>query len=180
MKKGHLTMIVGPMFSGKTDELIRCLEASEKGGAKVIAFKPGKDTRTGSFLKTRRFDAKFEAFTVETAEELLAVVSDEHRVVGIEEIQFFDAAIVEAVRTLIARGKRVIAAGLNTDFEFRPFKPEVVGALMCLAEKIIIREAVCVDCHEPATRSGRTVESSQLVLVGDQEYKAQCRNCHRA
>jgi len=181
MKRGWLEVITGPMFSSKSDDLIHRLESAHRAGAKTVAFKPGKDTRTQSALVSRRnAERAFEAFTVESGKQILELVAEEHRVVGIDEVQFFGPDVVEAVRSLIDMSKRVIVAGLNTDFLFRPFNTQVMGSLMLLSEgHITFRTAVCVRCFEAATRSERLSRNEAQVMIGDREYIAVCRNCHQ-
>jgi len=155
------------------------LDSAQCAGACVVAFKPAKDTEADACLKTRRFNGQqFEAFEVHNAEEMLGLVTPKHQIIGMDEVQFFGPVLVKVVQKFIRDGKRVIMAGLNTDSEFNPFKPEVVGALTLLCESIEVKHAHCV--YHPmrdATRSRRKVAESGQVLVGKNLYEAVCRDC---
>jgi thymidine kinase len=107
---------------------------------------------------------------------MLAEISDDTEVVGIDEGQFFDMAIVEAVNSLATAGKRVIVAGLDQDYTGRPFEP--MPQLLCVAEFITKTHAICVKCGSTANYSQRTVESEARVEVGaSDKYEARCRRC---
>ncbi len=114
--------------------------------------------------------------TVETAAELLMRVAPDTEVIGIDEGQFFDAELVDAVNLLANRGTRVIIAGLDQDFMGKPFEP--MPQLLAIAEFITKTHAICVKCGETANYSQRTFESEELVEVGASgKYEARCRRC---
>ena len=179
--KGRLETIVGCMSSGKSEELIRRLKRALIAGRKVAVFKPERDSRTGTEIKSRDGRA-LVAVAVASASDIAALVSDECAVVGIDEAQFFDGGIVAAVGGLIDRGIRVIAAGLDTDFRGEPFG--VVPHLMAIADSVTKLQAVCVRCGCDATRSQLLVAPPSADLTspdfvgGDEKYEARCLDCH--
>jgi thymidine kinase len=182
---GHaeLEIIVGSMFSGKSEELIRRVKRAIIARRAVQVFKPAVDDRYGVELVRSHDGDSFVARPVRTSAELLPVVAEETSVVGIDEVQFFDAGIVDAVRSLVAGGRRVICAGLDLDFRGEPFGP--VPVLLALAERVDKLEAICVVCGEPATRTQRIVNGvpaffdEPIIVIGAQEaYEARCRTCH--
>jgi thymidine kinase len=183
---GSLEVITGPMFSGKTDELIRRLRRARIARQKVQVFFPALDARYAGmdFGKlTSHAGAEFDAAPVRTAEEILRAVEDGTSVVAIDEAQFFDDDILAAVRRLISSGLRVIAAGLDTDFRGEPFGP--MPMLMAEAERLDKLQAICMVCGEPASRTQRLINGkpapllSPVVVVGAGElYEARCRAHH--
>jgi thymidine kinase len=182
---GHagLEVIVGSMFSGKSEELIRRVKRAIIARRAVQVFKPAIDDRFGSELVRSHDGDSFVARPIRSSAELLPLVADETSVVGIDEIQFFDPAIVDVVRSLVASGRRVICAGLDLDFRGEPFGS--VPVLLALAERVDKLEAICVVCGEAATRTQRIVNGvpaffdEPIIVIGAQEaYEARCRACH--
>lgn len=177
-KQGHVEVICGPMYSGKSTEMMRRLRRARIGRQKVQVFKPKLDTR-GDMEKVSSHDkVEFQAIPVETPRAILGyALDDETQVVGIDEAQFFDESIVSVVQMLADRGIRVIIAGLDTDFQFKPFG--AMPALLVLAESVDKLTAVCTVCGEPATRTQRLTESKELVIPGAAgQYEARCRKHH--
>ncbi|TNF33113.1 MAG: thymidine kinase [Deltaproteobacteria bacterium] len=173
---GQVEVICGSMFSGKTEELIRRLRRARIARQRVQVFKPAVDDRYGKEHVTSHTQDRVEALVVHSAEELLKKVDDRTEVVGIDEVQFFDAAIVDVIDKLANRGKRVIVAGLDQDYLGRPFEP--VPQIMAIAEHVTKTLAVCVRCGAPANRSQRLVSGDGRVLVGATEvYEPRCRRC---
>jgi thymidine kinase len=183
---GSLEVITGPMFSGKTDELIRRLRRARIARQKVQLFHPAIGPRyaMGEYGKvTSHAGAEFDAAPVRGAQELLRAAEEDTGVVGIDEAQFFDDDILPAVEKLAAAGVRVIAAGLDTDFRGEPFGP--VPALMAKAERLDKLQAICMVCGEPASRTQRLVGGKPaaahgpVVVIGSGEmYEARCRAHH--
>ena len=178
-----LEVIVGSMFSGKSEELIRRVKRAVIARRTVQVFKPIIDDRFGIEVVRSHDGDSFIARPVRASEEILSLVSSETTVVGIDEVQFFDAEIVTVVRALVASGRRVICAGLDLDFRGEPFGP--VPTLLALAERVDKLEAICVVCGEAATRTQRIVNGvpaffdDPIVMVGAKEaYEARCRSCH--
>ena len=166
----------GSMFSGKTEELLRRIKRARLARQLVQLFKPKVDDRYDAVKVVSHEGANADAHPVATAEELVASVAPDTAVVGIDEVQFFDASIVEAVEGLANRGVRVIAAGLDQDYEGNPFGP--VPALMAIAEYVTKLHAVCARCGAEACRSQRLVATEgQLFVGGAAAYEARCRAC---
>jgi thymidine kinase len=178
-----LEVIVGSMFSGKSEELIRRVKRAVIARRTVQVFKPIIDDRFGVEVVRSHDGDSFVARPVRASEEILSLVSGETTVVGIDEVQFFDTEIVTVVRGLVAGGRRVICAGLDLDFRGEPFGP--VPTLLALAERVDKLEAICVVCGEAATRTQRIVNGvpaffdDPIVMIGAKEaYEARCRSCH--
>jgi thymidine kinase len=183
---GSLEVITGPMFSGKTDELIRRLRRARIARQKVQVFFPAIDSRYAGYeygKVTSHAGAEFDAVSIRAAQDILRLVEDDCSVVGIDEAQFFDDDILRAVDRLVAGGVRVIAAGLDTDFRGEPFGP--MPSLMAQAERLDKLQAICMQCGEPASRTQRLVAGKPaaihdpVVVVGDGGlYEARCRAHH--
>ncbi|MBA2356042.1 MAG: thymidine kinase [Acidobacteria bacterium] len=164
------------MFSGKSEELIRRIRRAEIARRRVQVFKPGIDTRYSNDHITSHSDMRLPSESLGSSADLLARVSEETEVIGIDEGQFFDAGLPAVCSTLADRGKRVIVAGLDQDYLGRPFEP--MPQLLAMAEYITKTLAICMVCGEPANRTQRLVKSDELVLVGATgAYEARCRRC---
>lgn len=173
---GWVEVIVGSMFSGKSEELIRRLRRAQIARQKVQVFKPKIDDRYSIEQIASHSGMTHVSKPVMTAAEMLAQMEDDTQVVGIDEGQFFDMAIVDAVNDLANKGKRVIVAGLDQDYLGRPFEP--MPQLLSIAEFITKTHAICVKCGETANYSQRTSESQERVEVGaTDKYEARCRKC---
>jgi thymidine kinase len=171
------------MFSGKTEELIRRLRRAVIARQKVQVFKPGIDVRYHEERVTSHNGLDFEAQPVSSASEIISDLEPDTTVVAIDEVQFFDADIIELCEILANQGKRVICAGLDTDFRGVPFGP--MPDLMARAEEVNKLHAICVVCGEEANRTQRLIDgqpaafNDPVVLVGAAEvYEARCRQCH--
>lgn len=175
--RGQIEVICGCMFSGKSEELIRRLRRVTYARQKLQVFKPAQDTRDGKAAVVSRAKVEFPAQVVTTALDALALVHADTKVVGLDEIQFFDPGVLELCETLADRGVRVIAAGLDQDFGGKPFGP--MPNLMAVAEYVTKLPAVCVVCGEPAFRSRRKSGSTAQVEVGSDNYEARCRIHHK-
>jgi thymidine kinase len=155
-------VIVGSMFSGKSEELIRRVKRAVIARRAVQVFKPAIDVRFNSEQVLSHDGDSFEARPVLVGEEILQLMSPDTTVVGIDEVQFFDHAIVGVVRKLVASGHRVICAGLDLDFRGEPFGP--VPTLLAHAETV---DGVPAFYDEP------------IIVIGAKEaYEARCRGCH--
>ena len=173
---GHIELICGSMFSGKSEELIRRLRRAEIARRRVQVFKPSMDDRYHSTMVASHSELRIKATAVSEPGEILRMLDDRTEVVGIDEAQFFSAEIVEVCEKLANLGKRVIVAGLDQDYLGRPFEP--VPTLMAVAEFVTKTLAVCVRCGASANRSQRLVATSQRVVVGaSHTYEARCRRC---
>lgn len=173
---GWIEVIVGSMFSGKSEELIRRLNRARIARQKVQVFKPIIDARYSVKEIASHSGHKHHSKPVSTVAEMLAEIEIDTQVVGIDEGQFFDMSLVEAVNELASSGKRVIIAGLDQDYTGRPFEP--MPQLLSVAEFITKTHAICVKCGSTANYSQRTVESEARVEVGaSDKYEARCRRC---
>jgi len=173
---GWIEVIAGSMFSGKSEELIRRLNRARIARQKVQVFKPSIDARYSIEEIASHSGQKHVSLPVSSTAEMLSQIHQDTQVVGIDEGQFFDAAIVDAVNYLAGSGKRVIVAGLDQDYTGKPFDP--MPQLLSIAEFITKTHAICVKCGATANYSQRTVESEARVEVGaSDKYEARCRKC---
>lgn len=174
--RGWIEVVVGSMYSGKSEELIRRLRRAQIARQKVQIFKPLIDNRFSPNHIVSHSDMRIESENVRTSDELVSKVHADTEVVGIDEGQFFDQHLPAACNTLADRGKRVIVAGLDQDYLGRPFEP--MPQLLAIAEYITKTLAICVVCGDPANHTQRLVVSSDRVLVGASGmYEARCRHC---
>ncbi|WP_107039492.1 thymidine kinase [Brumimicrobium mesophilum] len=173
---GWVEVICGSMFSGKTEELIRRLRRINFAGQELLLFKPRIDKRYSEENIVSHNGASFEAIQVNSSKEILEHWKKE-RIVAIDEAQFFDEEIVEVVNHLASRGVRVICAGLDMDFQAKPFGP--MPFLMASAEYVTKVHAICMSCGNLAQFSHRKTKEKEQVLVGAvQEYEPLCRSCY--
>ena len=171
-----MEVICGPMFSGKTEELIRRLRRANAAWKRVQVFSPGIDTRYSESEIVTHNDIRMQAEAVDFAEEILSRLDWRTQVVGVDEANFFGQALVGVVSQLAEAGKQVIVAGLDSDYKGRPFPP--IPDLLALAGSITKMLAVCARCAAPATQTQRLVDSEELILVGAVDsYEARCRRC---
>jgi thymidine kinase len=174
---GRLEVITGPMFSGKSEELIRRLKRARIARQRVACFKPDIDLRYHRTAIASHGDQTHEACTVANVERLreaLFPLLETTDVIGLDEVQFLDEAIIPLSVELIHLGKRVIMAGLDTTFNAEPFGP--VPALMAIADEVTKLSAVCMVCGQPAIHTQRLGQSQELVVVGAAGlYEARCR-----
>jgi thymidine kinase len=173
---GWIEVIVGPMFSGKSEELIRRLRRAEIARQRVQIFKPVIDQRYAANEIVSHSGLGIASDLVREAAEILHKVEPRTEVVGIDEAQFLGETLVEACTKLADMGKRVMVAGLDTDFMGRPFEP--MPRLLAVAEEITKLLAICVRCGNPAVHTQRLVASEELIVVGaGGMYEARCRRC---
>jgi thymidine kinase len=175
-KSGWLEVITGSMFSGKTEELIRRLKRAQIAKLKVEIFKPTVDIRYDENDIVSHNQTSIRSTPVNTAEEIL-LLSGDCDVVGIDEAQFLDQAIVDVCNKLAFNGKRVIVAGLDMDSRGLPFGP--MPQLLAIAEYVTKVHAICIICGDIAHYSYRKVADTDLVLLGEHDiYEARCRTCY--
>jgi thymidine kinase len=179
---GWLEVVCGPMFSGKSEELIRRLRRAEIAGQRALIVKPRIDDRYDIGHVVSHAGAKMRAVAVARPEEIPGLV-DSYDVVGVDEVQFFAPSIVHVLATLVERGMRVVATGLDQDFRGLPFGP--MPELLCRAELVDKLQAVCHRCGGPATMTQRLVDGqpappdgATIVVGAREQYEARCRNCH--
>jgi thymidine kinase len=174
---GWIEVICGPMFSGKSEELIRRLKRAAIARQPLQIFKPRIDDRYHETKIVSHSDHSIEAIAVTGSADVARLVEPQTRVVGIDEVQFFDAEIIPVMERLADRGVRVVVAGLDQDYAGRPFDP--MPQLLALAEYVTKTLAICSRCGAPAGRSQRMVQAEGRVLVGAADaYEPRCRRCH--
>ncbi|QQR91981.1 MAG: thymidine kinase [Myxococcales bacterium] len=176
-RQGHIEVICGPMFSGKSETLIGRLRRSLIAKQRVQVFKPSVDDRYGEERIASHSELWLEAKATKDSTDLLTHVLPETKVVGIDEIQFFDDDVVGVVERLADQGKRVVVAGLDLDYSAKPFS--IVAELLARAEFVTKTLAVCIQCGDVASRSQRLIASANRVVIGAKDaYEARCRHCH--
>jgi thymidine kinase len=161
---GWIEVICGPMFSGKSEELIRRLRRARIARKRVQVFKPALDDRYSVDEIVSHGDQRMKSEVVASTGEIREKLDWRAQVVGIDESNFFGPDLVELAQQLADTGKQVIIAGLDTDYLGRPFPP--MPELLCLAESITKALAICMRCGNPAKHTQRLVESSDLIVVG--------------
>ena len=182
-KPGWIEVICGPMFAGKTEELIRRVIRMDYAKKNYVIFKPSIDNRYSESEVVSHNKRKVNAICVTNSNEFDKYLTDEIEAVIIDEVQFFDEAVVEKAHELAERGLRVICGGLDCDFKGVPFN--IVAQLLARAEKVTKLTAICVCCGEEATKTQRIINGmparydDPIILVGEKEsYESRCRKCH--
>ncbi len=176
-RQGSLEVICGPMFSGKSEELIRRIKRAVIARQKVQVFKPALDDRYDASAIASHSQRKHEAIAVKNTEELLRHLDPEAQVVALDEAQFLDEGLIPIIEDLANRGVRVIAGGLDQDSNGEPFG--IMPILLAKAEYVTKLQAICMVCGAQAGRTQRMVQTGGQVLVGAAEaYEARCRHCH--
>lgn len=175
VKKGWIEVVCGSMFSGKTEELIRRLKRAQIANKKVEIFKPTIDTRYDD-VNVVSHNANSIRSTPITHSENILLLAEGVEVVGIDEAQFLDNELPRVCEELAKRGTRIIVAGLDMDFEGKPFGP--IPDLLSMADYITKVHAICVKCGEIAHFSYRTSKQKNRILLGEMEnYEPRCRTC---
>lgn len=175
-KSGHIEVIAGSMFSGKTEELIRRIRRAEIAKQRVKVFKPKIDNRYSDMNIVSHSEQSYPSIVLDSVTEI-PEKSFDAEVIGIDEAQFFGMELVEICQMLADSGKRVIVAGLDQDYKAHPFEP--MPQLLSIAEYITKTLAVCVICGAPANRTQRVTRGGDRVLVGGKDnYEARCRLHH--
>ena len=181
---GRLEVITGPMFCGKTDELLRRLRRAIIAKQKIQVFKPGFDIRYSNEKVTSHAGNEYDASPIENTSEILALLNNDVTLVAIDEAQFFEQEIISVVQDLVDQGMRVIVGGLDMDFRGEPFGQ--IPLLLAQAEVVDKLQAICMVCGEEATRTQRLVDGEPahyddpIIIVGASEmYEARCRIHHQ-
>jgi thymidine kinase len=173
---GWIEVICGPMFSGKSEELIRRLRRAMIARKRVEVFKPTIDKRYSDDEIVSHGDSRMTSQVVAHAGEIMDRIDWRSEVIGIDEANFMGPQLVDVAQRLADSGKQVIIAGLDTDYLGRPFAP--VPDLLAHAESITKTLAICVRCGNPAKNTQRLRGSEELIVVGAADmYEARCRRC---
>jgi len=182
--QGRLEVITGPMFCGKTDELLRRLRRATIAKQKIQVFKPGFDIRYSNEKVTSHAGNEYNAYPVENITDVPSLLLDDVTLVAIDEAQFFGKEIIDVIQALVEKGIRVIVAGLAMDFRGEPFGQMPI--LLAQAEIVDKLHAICMECGGEATRTQRLVDGNPayyddpIIIVGASEmYEARCRIHHQ-
>jgi thymidine kinase len=182
-KLGWIEVICGPMFAGKSEELIRRVKRLEYAKKKVLVFKPSIDNRYSENEVVSHSQLKTKSIAIKHSKDILKYIGPDSYAVAIDEVQFLDDDVLELASSLASKGLRVILAGLDTDFRGEPFM--VIGKLVTVAEYVAKLTAICVVCGAPATKTQRIINgqpahySDPIIQVGAFEsYEPRCRHCH--
>ena len=182
-KEGYIEVICGCMFAGKTEELIRRIHVLSYAKKNIRVFKPKIDNRYSETEIVSHSGQKIKCHVISKPKEILELMDRNDEVIAIDEAQFFDESLIEVCDYLADGGKRVMLAGLDTDFRGEPFG--IMPQLMTKAEFVTKLTAVCAKCGAPATRTQRLINGKPanfddpIILVGEKEsYEPRCRHCH--
>lgn len=180
---GSIEVICGPMFAGKSEEIIRRVRRIEFAKKKVLCFKPAIDNRYSADEIVSHNQNKKKSFVISSSKEILNYVTPDLYAIVIDEVQFFDKEIVNVCESLASKDIRVIVGGLDMDFRGEPFS--IMPELLARAEKVTKLTAICTQCGEEATRTQRIVNGvpaffeDPIIIVGAKEqYEPRCRKCH--
>jgi len=175
-KKGWIEVICGPMFSGKTEELIRRLRRAQIANLKVEIFKPMVDNRYDEDAIVSHNENAIPSTPISNSQSML-LLGDGMEVIGVDEAQFFDDELPGVCDKLALKGIRVIVAGLDMDYQGRPFGQ--IPNLLSIAEYITKLHAICMRCGDTATHSFRKSTDEETILIGEKDlYEPRCRFCY--
>ena len=182
-KLGWIEVVTGPMFAGKSEELIRRIKRLEYAKKKVLVFRPRIDNRYSLDEVVSHSNSRRKSILIDKAHDILSHLQEDTYAVVVDEIQFLDQEIITISEHLANDGVRVILGGLDTDFRGEPFM--ITADLMARAEYVTKLTAICVRCGSPATKTQRIVNGKPahyldpIVVVGASEaYEPRCRHCH--
>ncbi len=183
-KDGWIEVICGPMFAGKTEELLRRVKRLEYAKKNIVVFKPTIDNRYADNEVVSHNKNRTKSVNISYARQIYQHIDTNTQVVAVDEIQFLDEEAVQICEHLASKGIRVIVSGLDKDFRGEPFS--FMPKLLAIAEYVTKLTAICVKCGIPATRTQRMVNgkpakyNDPIVLIGAEEsYEARCRHCHK-
>ncbi|MCT4469517.1 thymidine kinase [Mycoplasma sp. HS2188] len=174
--KGWLEVITGPMFSGKTEELLKRVNTLKWADVKTLVIKPSFDNRFSESELISRTGARLSSQNVTSSKEILKLWNKEYRAVAIDEMNFFDEDLPMVIEELLCNDVNVLVSGLDLDFLRKPFG--ITPHIIAIADEVSKLKAVCVKCKAPAGFSFRKIKSQDLNVLGDSEYEARCRLCH--
>ncbi|HOF54062.1 MAG TPA: thymidine kinase [Bacilli bacterium] len=182
-RPGWIEIVTGPMFAGKSEELIRRIKRLEYAKKKVLVFRPRIDNRYSLDEVVSHSNNRRKSIVIDAAKDILPYISEDTYAVVIDEIQFLDHELISLSEHLANIGIRVILGGLDSDFRGEPFA--VTAEMMARAEFVTKLTAICVRCGSPATKTQRIVNGKPahyldpIVVVGAAEaYEPRCRHCH--
>lgn len=182
--KGKIEVVCGPMFAGKSEELIRRIKRLEYAKKKMLVFKPEIDNRYSQSMIVSHSSMTSSSINISKASEILDYLTPDIDAIIIDEVQFLDEELVDIVEDLANKGIRVILGGLDRDFRGKPFG--IIAQLLAISEEVTKLTAICVVCGEEATRTQRIIngkeayEDDPLILIGaDESYEPRCRLCHK-
>ena len=176
-KTDKLEIICGPMFSGKTEALIKRANELIKDNKPICMFKPSIDNRYSKNYIVSHNNKKIKCHSVKSPQEILNYIN-ESDIIAIDEVQFFDIEIINVLTKIISEGKNIIVAGLDRDYKSIPFKS--IAYLLAHAEKITKLSSICMICGNYAYFSQRLTDDKTQILVGEsEEYEARCRKCFK-
>ncbi len=176
---GIIEVITGPMFSGKSEELIKRVKILGYANIKTLVIKPSIDKRWEERKIITRAGGSIEAKAVTHSSEIPKLVKEgDYKAICFDEIQFLDAGVVGVIQQLAKEGKRIIISGLDQDFKGQPFG--IMPQILAIADFVDKQQAVCMVCGKAATMTFRKEsKQSDIVLLGDTDlYEARCRKCH--
>ena len=174
---GWIEVICGPMFSGKTEELIRRLVRAQYAKQRVAIFKPKTDNRYSDDYIVSHNKRRIKSIILESSSNILEH-KDHADVFGIDEAQFFDDDLILISNKLAKLGKRIVIAGLDKDYQAIPFGP--MSQLLVDAEYVTKVNAICMQCGDPANFSQRLTDEKNQVVIGETDkYEARCRKCFK-
>ena len=183
-KKGWVEVIVGPMFAGKTEELIRRIKRMDYAHKNYIVFNPAIDNRYSSCDVVSHNKKAVKAVPIKNVLDMRNHLEETTQAIVIDEVQFFGDEVVDLIREFTEEGYRVICGGLDMDFKGEPFG--IIGSILAIAEDVTKLTAICSVCGENATRTQRIINgrpayyNDPIILVGEKEsYEARCRSCHQ-
>lgn len=176
-RPGRIEVVCGSMFSGKTEELIRRMKRAKFAKQRVEIFKPAMDVRYSAEDVVSHDQNTIPSTPIDTSSSILLLASNID-VVGIDEAQFLDQGLIDVCNQLANKGIRVIVAGLDMDFQGKPFGP--IPGLCAIADEVVKVHAICVKCGALAYISHRLVDNDKRVLLGEkQTYEPLCRECYQ-
>ncbi|MBD5423484.1 MAG: thymidine kinase [Mycoplasma sp.] len=175
---GIIEVITGPMFSGKSEELIKRIRILSYAEIPTLVIKPAIDNRFSNSDIISRNGTSIKSYSISTVDEIKKLFeSNKYKALVVDEIQFFDIELINYIDQLANKGIRIIACGLDQDYLRRPFN--VVAQLMAIADSVLKLKAVCLICKKAASCSFRTSSSNDTIEIGDTDkYEARCRECH--
>ena len=175
-EQGEIEVICGCMFCGKSEELVRRLKRALIAKLNIQVFKPMIDNRYSEKDVVTHDGIRIDAIPIDDVIDMLSLINKDTDVVGIDEAQFFDEQLVGVCNILVDSGRRIVIAGLDQDYQGKPFGP--MPELLAIADYVTKLFAVCMRCGKPASKTQRLVDNDEKILVGEKNiYEARCRDC---